>query len=301
MLVGLAGELGCLAAHDPQDCEAMRITPSAAEPLVELIPVPAMVLPAVGGEPASLLLPRFPYGLGEPVTPVLGPLLVSNPRASWVRIPLPPELPAVPGAGLAWLLVAPSATGPSVEPFVEPPGPPPLEPLAPGLPADAWPAQLMPYTRHQVLLPMLPVAVRVAGDDGPLVELDWPESAPELVGQVLVEPAWVITAEQAMALATGMCMRAYYADSLRRPSRTPPVVPAQLRPPRLVVATDALGQLTDAVPLDRPWDAADPAACLRANAQLLHPAAAESAIAVLELSFPAVPERPPAEQSPSSR
>ncbi len=301
VLVGLAGELGCVAAHDPQDCEVMRIQPASEQPLVELVPVPAMVLPAVEDSPASLLLPRFPYGLGEPVTPMLGPSMVTNPKASWVRIPLPEGTQAVMGAGLAQILVAPGAPGPSVEPFVEPWGPPLVEPLSAGVAADAWPPQLMPYTRVQVLLPMQLLAVRVEGDDGVLVDLGWPTTAPAMGGQPLIEPAWISTATLGLAPATGLCMRAYYAGSLRRPSREPPVMPSQLQPPRLLVATDGLGQVIDAVPIDPPWDRAEPSACLRANARLLPAADVVSSIAVLGLSLPDAPDRPPAEPSPSSR
>ncbi len=300
VLVGLAGELGCVASHDPVDCEVLRSEPGSAEPVVELIPVPALVLPGLAGEPPALLLPRFPYGLGEPVTPVLGPLIVEHPKHSWVRLPLPADAALRFGPGQAELLVTPTATGPGVEPFTEPVGPPETVAVGSDLTADAWPTQLAPYTRTQVLMPLVPVAVRVQDDDGVLLELAWPEAAPTITGQPLAEPAWALQATGDLALATGLCMRAYYAESLRRPQRGPPVPPSALPPPILAVVTDELGQVLDAQPIGQPWERPEPAACLRANARLLSATAVVSSLAVLELSAP--PAAPaPADPAPSSR
>ncbi len=283
VLVGLAGELGCVASHDPVDCAALAEEPQTGDPLVELVPVPAMVLPPVGDRPASVMLPRFPYGLGEPVTPLLGPLFVEHSQASWVRVPLPADTAARFGAGRAQLLLEPAEPGPVVQPFVEPPGPPEVEVLDLDVQADAWPLQLMPYTRTQVLLPTRLVALRVEDAQGVLVDLAWAEEEPPVTGQPLVEASWNPVAEQALATATGLCMRAYYASSLRRPRREPPVLPGDIRPPRLAVLTDPLGQVAWAVPLGPPWDQPEPSACLRANARLLPAAAVGSSLAVLRL------------------
>ena len=300
VLVGLAEELGCVASHDPMDCEAMRIEPSADETLVELVPVDAMVLPALGDSPASILLPRYPYGLGEPVTPLLGPQHIDSPEASWVRVALPEGTDARFGQGQASLLVTPSVVEATVQPFVEPPGAPTVDTLISGVQADAWPPQLMPYTRTQVLLPMLPVAIRIQDGRGVMVELAFPEGPPPVTGQALVESTWQPGARAGMAAATGLCMRAYYAESLRRPSRSVPVMPSELTPPRLAVFTDEHGQIMDAVPLDPPWDQPEPASCLRANARLLPPANAGAALAVLTLSPQAAVAQPPTDPAPSS-
>lgn len=294
VLVGLAGELGCTAAHDPVDCEAMRVLPPPSESvLVELVPVPCMVLPALEGAPPALLLPRFPYGLGEPVTPVLGPMDIPRPTDAWVRLTLPEDTELQGGPAEATLLLALDAVGPSVQPFVEPPGPPPMQPLLDHTQAEAWPLQLTAYTRVQVLLPMRPIAVQLQQEDSPAVELSWPEAPPPLAGQPLVEPAWSTQATDRLALAAGMCMRAYYAGSLRRPTKVPPVLPAHMAAPRLAVVTDEHGQVADAIALDHPWGLPEPAACLRANARLLPAAEAGSALSVLPLSLGPAPAASP--------
>lgn len=296
-LVGLAGDLGCIAAHDPEDCAAMRVAPPAGEALVELVPVPALVIPAAGDQPASLLLPRFPYGLGEPVTPLLGPLRIPDGQAAWVRVPLPDAAVVRQGTGTAELLLIPDPTGPEVQPFVEPPGPPSTETLVAPFAADAWPPQLMPYTRVQVLLPLGIAAVRVVDGARVLAEVAW-EAPPEPSGQVLATPAWNTQAVEGLALATGACMRAWYAETLRRPHSAPPPLPSTLEPPRLLVRTDALGQVVDAVALDAPWDAPEPRACLKANARLLPAAGDGGALAVLPLTLPARPPATPPATTP---
>jgi hypothetical protein len=294
VLVGLAQELGCVASHDPVDCEAMRVQPPPVEPVImELVPVPCLVLPALGGRAPALLLPRFPYGLGEPVTPVLGPMDIDGATDAWVRLTLPEGTDLQGGPAEATLLVALDPVGPSVQPFVEPPGSPAMEPLLPRTRAEAWPTQLMAYTRVQVMLPVRPVAVQLTFDSTPPVELGWPELSPAMAGQPLVEPAWGTQAAQRLALATGMCMRAYYAGSLRRPSNEPPVLPVHMAAPRLAVLTDEHGQVLDAIALDHPWGQAEPAACLRANARMLPAAQAGSALSVLPLSLPPAPSGSP--------
>jgi hypothetical protein len=282
-LIGLAGELGCVASHDPEDCAATRREPPGQDPVLELVPVPAVVLPAMAGQPASVLLPRFPYGLGEPVTPLLGPERIEGSLHSWVRVPLPEGAQATPGSGQALLLLGLDAPGPSVQPFVEPPGPPPVDALLPGVDAEAWPAQLASYTRLQVTLPTRLMALRVEDGDRTLADHAWAEDPPELRGQSLVEPAWGDRAVQRLSLATGVCMRAYYAEQLSRPSSAPPVLPIDLSPPRLALQVDPLGQVMDAVALDAPWDQPEPSGCLRANARLLPASEAGEAVTVLPL------------------
>jgi hypothetical protein len=177
VLVGLAGDHGCTAAHDPEDCAALRREPPSGAPLVELVPVPALLLPSLGDQPASLLLPRFPYGLDEPVTPLLGPLLIGDPRASWIRVPLPPDADVASGHGVATLLLRPDATGPVLELIAAPPGPPRLEALDAHTRAAAWPQGPLPYSGTQVLLPLLLEALRFDGPAG-AVELAWSDDAP---------------------------------------------------------------------------------------------------------------------------
>jgi hypothetical protein len=294
VLVGLAGELGCVAAHDPEDCEAMRVRPpDSVQPLLELVPVPVVVLPALGDEPPSLLLPRFPYGLGEPVTPVLGPMGIEGSLDAWVRLALPEGIEIESGHGEATLLMTPDPTGPTVQPFVEPPGPPPMLQLVGDLQAEVWPQRLAAFTRVQVLLPLRPVAIRLLHDGAAPLEIAWPEASPALAGQPLVEPGWTSRAVERLTTASGLCMRAYYASSLRRPSREPPVLPAHMTAPRLALITDEHGQVLDAVALDLPWSRPEPSACLRANARMLPPAPEGASLAVLPLSLaPIAPAAP---------
>ncbi len=130
------------------------------------------------------------------------------------------------------------------------------------------------------------------------IELAWPEGGPTMAGQSLVAPSWGSRSVVALELATGMCLRAFYATSLRRAPKVPPFPPATLRPPRLVVLTDELGQVLDARAMDPPWDRPEPAACLRVNAKLLPPAPEGDALVVLPLTLSA---RDPAAPPASSR
>jgi hypothetical protein len=300
VLVGLAGEHGCTASHDPEDCAALRAEPVSDQPLLELVPVPAVLVPAMGGQAASLLLPRFPYGLGEPVTPLLGPWLIHEPKASWVRLSLPEQPPAPAGHGEATLLVSPDPAGPILELVAEPAGPPEHERLGAHSRAAAWPRRPLPYTGTQVLLPLLPAALHFEGDAEP-VSLSWSDEPPELLGQALADPAWRVQAEETLSVAAGLCMRAYYARTLSRAERGGTVAPREIEGPRLVVLMDATGQVAWAAPLNAPWTHPEAAGCLQANARLLPPLSQGAGLALLEISLPKPPAPQPADPQTSSR
>lgn len=288
-LVGLAGEQGCVAAHDPMDCEALKLPPPSGEPVVELIPVPALLLPALASQPASILLPRYPYGLSEPVTPVLGPLQAPDPREAWVRLPLPPEVSAPTGPARADLLLHPQPDGILVEPWAEPVAPEAPTQLVPELTAEAWPPSILPSTGLQVLLPLAPMAVSLKDTQGhALVELAWDQEAPALRGQRLVEPAWSEVATERLALAAEACQRAYQRPQRRRGGSNAPL-PLSLHPPLMVIELDELGRVQDAHPLGKPWLVPERIACLRANARLLPAAPAGPALTVITPGQPVAP------------
>ena len=288
MLVGLAGDVGCLAAHDPLDCEALRQHPGTDDPVVELVPVPALVLPPLAGRPAGVLLPRFPYGLDDPVTPVLGASDIHQPREAWVLLELPEGTVVPPGPAQAHLLLRPHPEGVRVEPFVHPLGRDDLVSLHPGLLAEGWASSVLPYTGVQVLLPLVPAAISFRGaDERPFAEATWSDTPPSLQGFELADTAWSEMASSSLSLATGACMRAYYGHYRRRPGTTP-APPIDIDPPVLVIDLDPLGQVRDAQPLSKPWDELEPASCLRANARLLPPARQGPALTIVVPSLSAL-------------
>jgi len=295
VLTGLAGELGCLTDPDPEDCAAGSTPPAAADPVVELVPVPALLLPPIGAAGPSLLLPRFPYGLDEPVVPALGVVLPQPAAGAWLRLALPAEqaLPP-PGPCEVRLLAQPSALGIQVLPWSAPPtGAPREAPAAlPALAAARWDVRPGPLDRLQVLLPVALAGARIEGFES--AAWAWVEAPAPLGDQPLPEPAWVAAAVERMRPAVGLCARAHFARQARRPRRDPPSLPGDLPEPEAVVALDAEGRVEDAVPLNGPWNDPDAAACLRANLRLLPPAERPGSLDVLRLGAAAAPPPPEA-------
>ena len=278
VLIALAGEAGCLAAEDAEDCAASA-TPVAGDPRIELVPVPALALPPMGGVGPSLLLPRFPYGLQDPVTLLLGPVLPQPPAGAWVRVALPQGTALSPGPQQVQLLVRLDPIGPQVLPWAS--TAPSVSPSGlPSLSAESWGTPPTPLDRLQVLLPAGIAALRLPEAPDPL-DLAWPEVPPEVPTQPLPESAWVLAAAERMAPAIELCARAWFAQ---RPTRRhPPVVPPDLPDPRMFIQLDSLGRVADVVPFDGPWAAPEPAACLAANLRLLPPAERDGAVDVLLL------------------
>ncbi|MFH1467338.1 MAG: hypothetical protein ABIO70_23345 [Pseudomonadota bacterium] len=283
VLITLAGEDGCIAAEDPEDCAATA-APVADKPLLELIPVPAIALPPLGDAGPSLLLPRFPYGLEDPVTLLLGPPLPQPPAPAWVRVAVPDGVALPPGPHEVQLLLRLDPIGPQVLPWASP-APAEAPSGRPEVVADGWGTTLTPPDRLQVLLPARIAAIRLLLASG-TVDLAWPEAPPQIHTQPLIEPAWSLAATQRMLPAVSLCAHAWFAHRARRPHGGPPIPPADLPAPLLAVLLDPLGQVQDAVPIARPWTAPEPAACLRANLRLQPAAERGGAVDLLLLSAP---------------
>jgi hypothetical protein len=296
VLVGLAGELGCLAAEEREDCEAGRLPPPVPSPLVELVPVPTILIPALGEEPAQAILPRFPYGLADEVTPVLGAVSPAPAPGAWVRVALPPGAADRAGPAEARLLLRVDPAGVQVLPCADPPDPQPVErPEAlPALSAEVWPGiQAGPAVRREVLLPAGLAALQVLQGAEILGEAAWPEAPPPLLEQPLATPAWSRTAEERLGPAAGACARAWIADHLRHPGRDPVLLPPALEAPLLLLWSDARGRIHGVLPLNAPWTEPEPAACLQANARLLPPVAQARSFAVLRPAPIRAPLDPP--------
>ncbi len=298
VLVGLAGELGCVAAQDPMDCQALRELPPSDTPLLELVPVPALLLPAVGEEASSLLLPRFPYGLGEPVVPTLGPHRVHQPLQAWVRVPLqlepPVPLPTRLAPAQALLLVRPGAIGPEVLSYAEPDTYPTVVPLLPdgGSAAEIWRETLGGYRRLIVALPLEIAAVSYLPEEGPPLQLSWSEAAPLPVGWRVLDPQQAERWRGALAAATALCWRAH-APRPRSRSRHLAAIPPIPPDLRLLVQTDEAGQIQHALSSSRAGVSQDLSTCLAGNARLLPAGEPTPTLGVLQLGPSAA--RAPAE------
>jgi hypothetical protein len=291
-LVGLADEVGCLADPDPEDCAAGRVAPPPDDPLIELVPVPALAVPALGGAGPALLLPRFPYGLDEPVTPAFGTVLPQPPAGGWLRLDLPPGAAPPPGPCEVRLLARPAALGVQVLPWRSAPRGAPTEAPS-GFPASStriWEPPPGPLDRLQVLLPLELVGARVEGGAG--VGWAWTDGPAPLADQPLPEPAWIEGSVARMRPAVGLCARALFAEQVRRPRYGPPALPGDLPDPLVFVSLDATGRVADSLALSSPWAALEPNGCLRANLLLLPPAVRGGSLDVLPLAGVTEPARP---------
>ncbi len=280
-LGGLAGDLACVAADDPEDCGATREPAPDRLPLLDFPPLEARLLPPLAGRGATLLLRRRPWGTGEPVIPFLGPPEDAPGGTTWVRIDAPNAVPGAEGPVSVRLVAVPL-----LPPADGPPIPPPL-PFPPGGAALAWPAVVPGGLALRVGMPLGVRAVRAEAGDRVLVD------AAFQAGHATVDAAPLLDGEAArdvaarLAPAAGACARA--AGLLRSsllPWRRPSTGSAEAR---LLVAWDGAGRVAGGVVLSPPWRSPELTTCLEANVGLLDTPSAAGRLGFLSLSLDAVP------------
>lgn len=268
-LVAAGGEEACIHTDDPMDCQVLRRSFPTTAPILELVPVDAWVLPAGQGIGASLLLPVYPYGTDEPVSPLLAPSppVGTGPRHH-VRALLPEgTAPFSAGVVRVRLLVEPSS-----------------------------PPTLFRQDDGDLLLPVRVRAFVAEGPQGPVVEARFPDPPDLFPIQVLPEGALADTSRR-LSLVSSLCARdAVGRRSLPGGRHSTGAVPPSLHDhAHLVLEVGTAGQVLHATLTDRTWDDPELDTCILVNSHLLRldPVILEGAsfaIFSLEVDPEALPE-----------
>jgi hypothetical protein len=241
VLVALGGEEACAASEDREDCEATRADLPEDGRYLLLEGVDGLALPPLAGSAPSLLLPTYPYGLDEYVSPTLQATPSSAPsELQRTRIYLPPRaLPFFGPVGVALL---------------GDPGDPHLR--------DAKSGSL-------VLLDLRLRALRVTSADGRTTSWAWSgASAPTGDALLLPDAAQLGLTLRGLEPALSMCARigARTSGAFLRGRGKPRRLEGE---PLLALSIAPDGTVRDAALLAAPWEDRDVDLCIEANARLL--------------------------------
>lgn len=248
VLIALAGEEACRGSHDPSDCEATRAELTVERPMLLLADFDGVALPPLAGEPASLLLPTFPYGLDEDVNPSIGHEPGTQPsEREQVRIFVPDDTEYTPGLGVVSMLVEPAEAS-----VLE-------SPSRPWVFLDILPRSLVIRVRDSRT-----GSWEWTGATGPATRSLLPPEPEQLDAlRPALEPALSLCARDAKGRVHGWYRRLRKAKPLRGE-------------PLLAIAITPEGFIADVALLDQRWDDSDLDTCVSANVRALGPLPARS-------------------------